>query len=198
MGKLSVSFFAMNIILLFAAISFVFVVFGLHRFAFVFELAVLLITIFFFAFAMFAVYSNKKWGWTLLGTILILLLLNTIFIYMLTGAFDTPHMTILLFSAAGLVIALINLKIDAESEIQIEENEKTRDYYPYIDKMEPEEHKAHIEKTFSPGKFIASRNANKFHAAKCDWAKRISKSNQLWFNSRGEAEAKGFQADTCV
>lgn len=199
MGRFSTSFFAMNFILLFAAISLVFAVFDLHRLAFVFELAVLLATIFFFVFAMFSVYHGRRWGWTLLAAILALLMLNTLFIYLLTKTFDTPHMTIVIFSAAGLAISLVNLKAGAKPEIQMQDNEKAKDYYPYIDKMEPEEIKQEsIEKTFTPGKFIASRNANKFHAAKCDWAKRISKPNQLWFNSRGEAEAKGFQADTCV
>ena len=198
MGRFSTGFFAMNFILLFAAISFVFVVFDLHRLAFVFELAVLLATIFFFVFAMFSVYLGSQWGWTLLAAILAFLMLNTLFIYMLTKTFDTPHTTIIIFSAAGLVIAFLNLRIGGQPEIQMQENEKARDYYPYIDKMEPDEPKAYVEKTFSPGKFIASRNANKFHAAKCDWAKKIGIENQIWFNSREEAEAQGLEADKCV
>ena len=55
-----------------------------------------------------------------------------------------------------------------------------------------------IEKTFVPGKFVASKKANKFHVAKCDWAKRISKANQILFNSEEEAKSQGFEADRCV
>jgi hypothetical protein len=202
MDKPSLSFFVMNFILLFAVISFILIVFDLHRFAFVFELMLLLVFISLFAFAMFIIYHNKKWGWTLLGAALILLLVNTFFIFLLTRRFETTHLTTVLFSLAGLVITFINLKsVPKEPESLVEEFEKTKDYYPYIDKMEPELKEIHepkIEKTFTPGKFIASKKANKFHIAKCDWAKRISKENQLWFNSEDEAKAQGFEADKCV
>jgi|SRR3989338_3341550 len=197
MERPSIGFFIMGIILLFAVISFILIVFDLHRFAFVLELMLLLFFIFLFAFAMFIVAYNKKWGWTILGATLILLMLNTFFIFLLTKEFDTAHTTIIVFSVAGIAVALFNLRGARESrENGMDEQYQARDYYPYIDKMEPEEPK--MEKTFIPGKFLASKKANKFHAAKCDWAKRISKSNQIWFNSREEAEAQGFEADKCV
>lgn len=196
--KLSISFFAINFISLFAVISFILIVFDLHRFAFVLELGILLVLLFFLAFAVFAVYHDKKWGWTLTGAVLLLLLLNTFFIYFLTKTFDTAYMTAALFSIAGLALALFSLRGSGLEAIRVE-GEKLQNYYPYIDKMEPESTKEpNIEKTFIPGKFVASKNANKFHAAKCDWAKRIDKSNQIWFNSREEAELQGFQADTCI
>ena len=204
MEKPSISFFVMSFILLFMLISFILIVFDLHRFAFVFELMLLLIFIFFIAFAMFVIYHNKKWGWTILGATLILLLLNTFFIFLLTRTFETAHITTISFSAAGLLVAVLNLrgttkKLD-KHEVE-EQHEKSKDYYPFIDKMEPGEPRdeaPHIEKTFVPGKFVASKKANKFHIAKCDWAKRISSQNQLWFNSQQEAKAQGFEADQCV
>ena len=196
--KPNISFFAVNFILLFAFISFILIVFDLHRFAFVLELGILLILLFFLAFAMFAVYNNKKWGWTLTGAVLVILLLNTFFIYMLTKTFDTAYVTATLFSVAGLALAIFSLRSSREAASE-PKDEKAREYYPYIDKMEPESAKEpNIEKMFTPGKFVASKKANKFHAAKCDWAKRIGKSNQVWFNSREEAESKGFEADTCI
>ena len=204
MEKPSISFFVTGFILLFALISFILVVFDLHRLAFVFELMLLLIFIFLLAFAMFVVYHNKKWGWTILGATLIILLLNLFFVFLLTRTFETIHITTMLFSVAGLVVALLNLRGTAKepdesySDMQ---HEKSKDYYPYIDKMEPQEaavERPNIEKTFVPGKFVASKKANKFHVAKCDWAKRISSQNQLWFNSEQEAKAHGFEADQCV
>ena len=202
MDKPSINFFIMNFILLFSIISFTLIVFELHRFAFVFGLMLLLVFISLFAFAMFIIYYNKKWGWTLLGITLILLLVNTFFIFLLTRRFETAHLTTVLFSLAGLGITFVNLRgATKEPEISVEESDKAKEYYPYIDKMEPELKEIHepsIEKTFTPGKFIASKNANKFHTAKCDWAKRISKENQLWFNSEEEAKAQGFEADKCI
>lgn len=200
MEKPNISFFIINIILLFVVTSFILIVFDLHRFAFVFELGILLSFIFFLTFGIFIVYHNKKWGWTLIGAILVLILLNTFFIFLITKTFDTAYITIIFFSVIGLVIALLNLRETGERLAESEIEEKAADYYPYIDKMEPEQTKEDlkIEKTFTPGKFVASKQANKFHIAKCDWAKRISKSNQVWFNSREEAEAQGFEADRCV
>ncbi|MDP3764914.1 MAG: hypothetical protein Q8R04_00220 [Nanoarchaeota archaeon] len=202
MEKPSISFFAMGFILLFVLISFIIIVFDLHRFAFVFELMLLMIFIFLIAFAMFVIYHKKKWGWTIIGATLVLLLLNTFFVLLLTKTLETAEITTIFFSVVGLAITLLNLRESSKQsdDTEIEEHyEKAKDYYPYIDKMEPEEIKEpNIEKTFTPGKFIASKKANKFHIAKCDWAKRISKSNQLWFNSEQEAKAHGFEADQCV
>ena len=99
---------------------------------------------------------------------------------------------------------MFNLRGTQEPHSAGEQYKKGEEYYPYIEKMELEEQnyrvneEPKIEKTFTPGKFLASKKANKFHAAKCDWAKRIGKSNQIWFNSREDAEAQGFEADKCV
>lgn len=203
MEKPGISFFAISFVLLFAVIGLIFAVFELHRLVFVLELMILLAFIFLFAAALFAVYRNKKFGWTMIGAALILLLLDALFIYLITKTFETAHMTIVFFSVIGLLVALLNLMADKKPHGSPAGYEKAKEYYQYIDKMQPEEELAHekeprIEKTFTPGKFVASRNASRFHSPKCDWAKRISKSNQLWFESEEEAKAKGFQADKCV
>ncbi len=203
MGKPSIRFFVMNFILLFVIVSLILVLFDLHRYLFVFELVMLLIFIFLLAFGMFAAYHSKKWGWTIIGAVLILLLLDIFLIFLLTKTFETAHMASVIFSVAGLLIVLWSFGYTKIDESQAEKHERAKEYYPYIDKMEPKPkaesaEEQSMEKTFTPGKFIASKKANKFHTAKCDWAKKISKPNQLWFNSREEAEAKGFEADKCI
>jgi len=46
---------------------------------------------------------------------------------------------------------------------------------------------------------VASKNSDKYHHAWCSGAKRIKQGNQIWFNSAGEAEAKGYVlAGNCV
>ena len=198
MEKPNISFFAMNFVLLFALVGFILVIFELHRFAFVLELGILLIFLSIFAFAVFVIYKSRKWGWTALSAALMRLMLNIFFIYALTREFETAHATVLFFSLIGIVIAVINLRVTPQKAIT-EVHDKAKDYYPYIDKIEPEEQKTpSVEKTFTPGKFIASKKANKFHTAKCDWAKRIGRENQLWFDSEEEAKAQGFQADACI
>lgn len=208
MEKPGLSFLAMNFILLFTIIGFILLAFDLHTFAFVLELGVLVIFIFILAFAMFVVYHSMAWGWTILGATLILMLLNTLFISLLTNTLETAHMTVVFFSMLGLIIVFFKLREttrqDYEGKGTGEKAEKTGSYYSGIDKMEPEEAQKpekeapKTEKTFTPGKFVASAKANRFHSPKCDWAKKISKENRVWFNSGEEAKSKGFEADKCV
>jgi hypothetical protein len=37
-----------------------------------------------------------------------------------------------------------------------------------------------------------------FEALFCDWAKKIRKARQVWFNTKEEAREKGFKAHDCV
>ena len=147
----SVSFFAMSFTLLFVLVSLIFVVFDLHRFAFVLELGILLVLLALAAFAMLVIYYNRLWGWTIMSALLILILIDLLFIYLLAGIFDTAHLTAAVFSLTGLGISLLNLR-EPEKEQEgkeLEEHEKAKDYYPYIDKMEPIE-EPKVEKTFTP------------------------------------------------
>ena len=51
---------------------------------------------------------------------------------------------------------------------------------------------------FSPGKYVASKRSNIYHEPKCDWAKKIKKDRQVWFNNKEEAWEKGYRAHSCV
>ncbi len=42
------------------------------------------------------------------------------------------------------------------------------------------------------GKYVASKNSNKYHAPWCSGAQRIKTDNQIWFNSKEEAELAGY------
>ena len=63
---------------------------------------------------------------------------------------------------------------------------------------EAEEKIKEIKKRYSPGKFVGSKNSNKYHAPKCDWAKRIKKKQRIWFNSEAEARRKGYSKHSCL
>jgi len=41
--------------------------------------------------------------------------------------------------------------------------------------------------------FVGSRNSDKYHLAKCTWAKRIKPENRVCFASTADAEAKGYK-----
>lgn len=48
------------------------------------------------------------------------------------------------------------------------------------------------EDNIEKGLFVGSKNSNKYHLPDCQWAKRIKKENQIWFNSVEEAKSKGY------
>ncbi len=43
-----------------------------------------------------------------------------------------------------------------------------------------------------------SSTGKKFHAPRCDWAKRIKKKSQVWFNDKEEAKREKYKACDCV
>jgi tetrahydromethanopterin S-methyltransferase subunit F len=45
--------------------------------------------------------------------------------------------------------------------------------------------------------FVGSKNSNKYHLAKCSFAKRIKAENRVCFTSAEDAQSKGYQAG-CV
>ncbi|MBI4452158.1 hypothetical protein HY637_01895 [Candidatus Woesearchaeota archaeon] len=216
-----VSFFAMLFILLFTAIGFILIVFGLKGITFVFELGLLLAFMFFLAFAMFLVYTDKSASWGVIAAVLMLLLFDISVIFLITRSFGWEYIITTIFALAGLIVALINIVSIPRTEPSVESHyDKQQYYYPLSEKPEHDEGlKEEIKKevkrevkseleneqkaqkivaTYTPGKYVASKKANKFHSPKCDWAKRIGKENQLWFNSEAEARAKGFEPDKCV
>lgn len=199
-----ISFFIMLVVLLFAGISFVFAVFELKGLTFIFELGALLAFVFLLTFGMFLVYHSKSKSWGIIAAVLILLLFDVLVIFLFTRSFSMASASTVIFALAGLLVALVNAAMSMrEAEVKPETDDKSKYYYQFIDKMEPEKKEdvqlpKNVQVTFTPGKFVASKKANKFHSPKCDWAQRISKENQLWFNSESEARTKGFEPDKCV
>lgn len=51
---------------------------------------------------------------------------------------------------------------------------------------------------FTPGKYVASRSSNVYHEPKCEWAGKIQKGRQVWFNEKQEAWEKGYKKHDCV
>ncbi|MBI2659342.1 hypothetical protein HYX05_04570 [Candidatus Woesearchaeota archaeon] len=136
MEKSSISFIAMSLALLFVLVGFIIIVFDLSGLMFVFELILLLIFIFLSAFAMLTVHSNEKRGWTTLGATLVLLILDTFFLFLLTGLFGTAHITTIVFSFIALFIVFINLRIARDDESEAVDDEPVKEYYPYAEKPE--------------------------------------------------------------
>ncbi len=76
---------------------------------------------------------------------------------------------------------------------EVEEIEKEADLLAKAEKKISE-----VKKIYKPGKFVGSKNSNKYHSPKCDWAKRIKRKQRIWFNSEAEAKKKGYSAHSCL
>ena len=86
------------------------------------------------------------------------------------------------------------------SEKEVVESEKVENVETETEEKEKfvEEKDEEIKTNFSPGKYIASETGKKYHIPKCDWAKKISKKNIVWFDDEQEAKKKGYEACKCI
>lgn len=49
-----------------------------------------------------------------------------------------------------------------------------------------------IPKSSYKGKYVGSKNSNRFHRPDCKWAKRIKPANRVWFDTRQQALKAGY------
>ena len=173
MGGLSFTKFIMYIILLITFLGLINIVFSLHRFAFYVEFLILLGLILIAIISVVGINNDFRWAWILLKVFFIFVAIDMILIYLLSTA-KIPYFTLLLAVAiVGFFISFFSIK---KQKVPVEE----------------------VKKTFKPGKYIASKTGAKFHAPKCDWAKKVKKRNAVWFDSKEEAKKAGYKADSCV
>ena len=128
MEKQSMSFIAMDIILFFAIIGFILIVFDLSGMLFMLELGALLVFAFFLAFAMFSVYQNDYAGWGVIGAVLIILMLNAFFVSIAAAKFGIGNVMAILFSAVGIAVVLANV-LGSREYIEQEIDMVDQDYY---------------------------------------------------------------------
>lgn len=169
-----VSFF-MHVALLIVLLGLIKMAFGLHRFAFMGEFLILLALLLMAVISVVGMHNSFSWSWKLLKAFFALSFLDMILVYWLSTPKPEMFLAFLVAAVAGFFIALFNVS----------------------HKMEETE-AAEVKKTFKPGKFIASKSGSKFHSPKCDWAKKVKKSNAVWFNTKEEAKKAGYKADDCV
>jgi len=180
MGDSKFSFFITDIILLMVFLGLVMIIFRLSGIGFLLELLAVVILLFIAFIALIPAYSGSRGGWGFLSGVFLLILLNLLVIYIRTSMSGKIYLLTLLFAAIGFVISTINIKKEEEFEEPIEE-EKEEEVYT----------------NFEPGKYIASNRGTTYHIPKCDWAKKIKKKNQVWFDDEKEAKKK-FKAHSCV
>ncbi len=181
MGEARFSFFVIDIILLIVFLGLIMMIFRLRGIGFILELLALLIMIFIAFIALIPAYSGSKGGWGFLTGVFVLVLLNLLVLYLRTAMSGRVFLITLFFAAIGFVVSVANIKEDEE------------EYYE-----EPIEEKAEeVYTNFDPGKYVASKTGSTYHVPKCDWAGKIKKENQVWFDDEKEAKKK-FKPHSCV
>jgi hypothetical protein len=100
----------------------------------------------------------------------------------------------LLLNAVGFVIGMVSIKGSMTEEEKEEIIEKKIE--PKIKKMQ--ENIENVKTEFYPGRFIASKTGSVYHSSKCDWAKKISNKNQIWFQDKEEAKKAGYKEHNCL
>ncbi len=157
-----------------------------ERYFFVLELLGLLVLL---VLGVFSLVYYKSWGKSGLMVFYLLYLLNLVFVWF---AHKKLYIMLLVLAVLGFFLSLPQQKRSAKiKEVKTEEPHSV-----VFDQPATEVKK--VETKFSPGKFVASKNSNVYHIPKCDWAKKIVKPRQLWFNSKDEAWENGYKAHNCV
>ena len=179
--------FSVYIVLLVTFLSLINAVFNLHRLAFYAEFLILLLFMLLGLIGALGISGNMRWAWILQTWLLGAILADMAIINSISSE-KMPYF----FYIAGVVIAGFFISLfSIEKEMGIEE-EKPRE------KAEKKELAGKVEKLFKPGKNIASITGAKFHSPKCDWAKKVKKSNAVWFDNKEDAIKAGYKADDCV
>ena len=164
--------FSMHAALLIVLLGLISMIFNLHRFAFMGEFLILLALLIIAVISAVGMHSKLAWSWKLLKVFFALAFLDMLLVYSLSSPKPGMFPVFLAAAVAGFFIALFNARPKAE--------------------------KSGVKKSFKPGKYIASKSGSKFHAPKCDWAKKVKKSNAVWFITKEDAKKAGYKADDCV
>ena len=187
MGGFKFTTFVMYVILLVTFLGLINMIFGLHRFAFIAEFLILLGLFLVALISVIGINTDSRWAWILLKIFFIFVFLDMIFINSITTARNPYFLHLLVVAGVGFFISFFSIPKKAE---EAEEKKAT--------KSVKSSKTTSTKKTFAPGKYIASKTGVKYHAPKCDWAKKIKKSNAVWFNSKDAAKKAGYKKDDCV
>lgn len=179
--------FSMYIVLLVTFLSLISAVFNLHRIAFIVEFFILLALMLLGLIAAIGISNNMRWAWILLTWLLGFILADMALINAISAEKMPYLLHIAVIALAGFFISLFSIEKE-----KIAEEEKPKE------KAGKKELERKVEKIFKPGKYIASITGAKFHSPKCDWAKKVKKSNAVWFDNKEDAIKAGYKADDCV
>ena len=176
MCKNKFTVFAMYLALLVTFLGLISMVFDLHRFAFILEFLILVGLLLVGITAAIGISHSMRWAWILLTLFFGFAFLDMLFIRAIAVKEIAYFLHLLVVSVAGFFISLFSIEKEKVEAVK----EET------------------VTKTFTPGKYIASKTGTKFHSPKCDWGKRVKKSNAIWFDNKEDALKAGYKKDDCI
>ena len=152
------------------------IVFSFHSKMLIGEFLLLLFFIFIAFIAMAGKLVGGNWGNAGLTIVYGLNMVNLLFIYYLDKRLAAGTMVV---AVLGFVFAMISFRRCKSCNDDFDDD---------FEEIEPV--KSEVTTSFEPGKYVASKTGKKFHAPRCDWAKRIKKASQVWFNDKDEAKKR--------
>lgn len=152
------------------------------------------------------------WGERVLFFVFLFYLVNLVLIWYFLGSL---YLVLLFMALLGFVLSVPKKFSCCVVEKSVEEPHSEIFDVPKVEIVKEEkepvkkvEKKAVKKKTsakkpakktkYSPGKYVASKRSNIYHAPKCEWAKKIHRSRRVWFKSKEEAWEKGYKKHSCV
>jgi hypothetical protein len=152
----------------------------------------LIILVIFLALTVGGLVGYKTWGEGVLFGVFVLYLVNLLGLWLLLGSIGIVP---LVLTVVGFVLAIPERK---NGKVTVEN--KPEELHSMV--FEPAKEAAPIKEEpktkFTPGKLVASKFGNTYHAPKCEWANNIKKANRIWFVSKEEAEKKQYKAHDCI
>jgi len=187
MGGNKFTVFVMYIALLVTFLGLISMIFDLHRFAFYLEFLILLVLFLVGIIVAIGISHNMRWAWILLTLFFGFVLLDMFFIKAITTTNVAYFMYLTVVAVAGFFISLFSIE---KEKVEATKDARTTSGTHSVGEA--------VTKTFTPGRYIASKTGTKFHSPKCDWGKKVKKSNAVWFNTKEEAKKAGYKADDCI
>ena len=150
----------------------------------------------------------KSYGENVLFMVFLFYVVNLILIWQFYG---TLYLVLLILSLVGFLMSFPKNRTkkvqDFTNPITNEPASMVFDDTPKVEiihedpkEVQKEEAKKEIKPKVkhSPGKYVASQRSNIYHEPKCDWAKKIKKDRQVWFEEKKDAQKKGYRKHSCV
>lgn len=201
MGAITAIF--MTILSLSYAFSAIQVIFSTQGRLMIFEACLLASFLFLTIAILKGIYQKKNWAWTLSAYTFAIMFANAGYLYFKT---DMPlwYSMMFILTAVGFVYSIMRIRSYEEYEyLKLRKKVKkgvsgNEVIVEEIKPLKEDELLKSYKKEFVPGKFVASKTGTMYHTPKCEWAKRIKKSNRVWFNTHQEAKKAGYKKHSCL